>query len=501
MPTFLSAAVVGSAWATHALAGVPAVWAVAGAGVGSAVTVMVGVRHTAAVAKGLLRERVDLNERISGWLRHYDALIEQIDKDVTLAAEQVGRGEAPTTEPGEPSERTGDPFGDLAAALETIRHQTLAAIADVASEAASHRAHRDQMEVYLNVARRLHALVRRALQKLSDLEREVEDPDLLLDLFTLDHQVTLIRRAAESLAVLGGEQARQVRDPLMLSTVLRQAVAEIEQYRRVRVVTPTTELRLPGHAGPDVIHLLAELIENAAEFSPPETQVIVRVQEVPAGLVVEVEDRGLSMPDGKLSRMNQLLAAPESVDVREQLAAGQIGLLVAARLAIQHGIGIELRRNLLGGTQAIVVLPHALLLTPEEAQATAVASPASPAPPAPPASTAPPADPKPAPTPCPPADPVQPSASSGPGAANRGGTQAQPLPQTPRAENAAEKTDRPKLPQRTRRQPLPADPSPSAPPPADVEPSAGLWAAFTGGQQEARTREPVAGALDDNATD
>ncbi|MBA9002825.1 sensor histidine kinase [Thermomonospora cellulosilytica] len=223
-----------------------------------------------------------------------------------------------------------------------------------------------EREVLVSIGRRLHALVGRALAALTSLERQVEDPDLLYELYRIDHLVTQSRRVAARLAVLGGETARRGTEPVVLATVLRQAVAEVEHYERVRVVLPRTKLALPGYAGPDVTLLLAELVENATRFSPPQTQVLMRTAQTPEGLAIEIEDRGLSMSAERLATMNRLLAAPEKVDVRRQLKQGQIGLLVAARLARRHDIRIELRPVEDGGTQARVLVPGNLLAPPKQ---------------------------------------------------------------------------------------------------------------------------------------
>jgi hypothetical protein len=142
--------------------------------------------------------------------------------------------------------------------------------------------------------------------------------------------------------------------------VLRAAVAEVEQYSRVKVVPPV-EGTLQGSAVTDVIHLVAELIENATKFSAPHTQAMLRAQMVTAGLVIEVEDRGLGMLPGDQQRMNGLLADPARVNIGELLRDGRIGLFVVATLARRHGIRVQLQSNIYGGIQAVVVLPKALI--------------------------------------------------------------------------------------------------------------------------------------------
>lgn len=201
----------------------------------------------------------------------------------------------------------------------------------------------------------------REISILDELENEIEDPDLLKGLFHVDHLATRIRRHAENLAVLGGAVSRrQWSNPVDMTEVLRSAIAEVEQYSRVRLVPPI-DGTLRGHAVADVIHLLAELVENATLFSAPQTQVLMRANLVTSGLAVEVEDRGLGMPVGEQDRMNALLADPDQVNVARLLADGRIGLFVVSQLAKRHGITVRLQTNIYGGVQAVLVVPQALL--------------------------------------------------------------------------------------------------------------------------------------------
>jgi signal transduction histidine kinase len=218
-----------------------------------------------------------------------------------------------------------------------------------------------QVEVYVGLARRLQGLVHREIQLLDVLETQVEDPDLLKGLFQVDHLATRMRRYAENLAVVGGAvPRRQWSRPLPLVEVLRSAIAEVEQYARVRVVPPV-EGSVRGHVGADVVHLLAELIENATAFAPPHTEVTVRARRVAVGVAVEVDDRGLGMPHSEQDRVNALLADPDRVDLGDLLRDGRIGAWVVAALARRHGITVKLQSNVYGGVQAVVILPAGLL--------------------------------------------------------------------------------------------------------------------------------------------
>ncbi|GAA1008064.1 ATP-binding protein [Streptomyces sp. LB8] len=275
--------------------------------------------------------------------------------------EALRQGETPAqrrTRGGPPDD--ADEFELLAADLARAHDGAVAAVVEAAR--LSGRAGSEQkLEVFVNLARRLQSLVHREISILDELENEIEDPDLLKGLFHVDHLATRIRRHAENLAVLGGAVSRrQWSNPVSMTEVLRSAIAEVEQYSRVKLVPPI-DGRLRGHAVADVIHLLAELVENATVFSAPHTQVLLRANLVTSGLAVEVEDRGLGMPVEEQARMNALLADPEQADVAGLLADGRIGLFVVSQLAKRHGITVRLQTNIYGGIQAVLVVPQSLL--------------------------------------------------------------------------------------------------------------------------------------------
>ena len=235
------------------------------------------------------------------------------------------------------------------------------------------------VEVFVNLSRRLQSLVHREIKLLDGLENEVEDPDLLKGLFQVDHLATRIRRHAENLAVLGGSVSRrQWSRPVALTEVLRSAIAEVEHYSRVKLVPPINGT-LPGHAVASVIHLIAELIENATMFAPPHTQVLLRAQQVASGMAVEVEDRGLGMQRPDLDRVNQLLINPDDTNLDDLLRDGRIGLYVVSMIAQQHGIVVQLQTNIYGGTQAVIILPPLLIGSASPAAPGSAAAP-SPAP-------------------------------------------------------------------------------------------------------------------------
>jgi signal transduction histidine kinase len=255
-----------------------------------------------------------------------------------------------------------DQVGRLAYEVNVALWQAGAAVAQAAQLSRSAAPDSEErVEVFVNLARRLQSLVHRAINMLDQLENEVEDPELLKGLFHVDHLATRIRRHAENVAVLGGSVSRrQWTRPVTLTEVLRSSIAEVEHYSRAKLVPPI-EGTLRGHAVADVIHLLAELVENATTFSDPHTQVLLRAQRVTSGLAVEVEDRGLGMPVEEQARINSLLAEPDRIDISKLLADGRIGLYVVSALARRHGIAVRLQGNIYGGIQAVLVIPRALL--------------------------------------------------------------------------------------------------------------------------------------------
>ncbi|MFI9256313.1 ATP-binding protein [Streptomyces sioyaensis] len=277
--------------------------------------------------------------------------------------DRVRRGEwLQRREPDTALAPTGDTLDLLAHEVAAAGRAAESAVIDAVAIARSNASGSEQkVEVFVNLARRLQSLVHREIELLDELENQVEDPDLLKGLFHVDHLATRIRRHAENLAVLGGAiSRRQWSRPVSMTEVLRSSIAEVEQYPRIKLVPPI-EGTLRGHAVADVIHLLAELVENASIYSAPQTPVLLRAQLVTAGLAVEVEDRGLGMSADEQNRMNALLADPEHVDVAELLSDGRIGLFVVSSLARRHGIVVRLQSNIYGGVQAVLIVPQGLL--------------------------------------------------------------------------------------------------------------------------------------------
>ncbi|MCX4966060.1 ATP-binding protein [Streptomyces sp. NBC_00654] len=319
------------------------------------------------VASGVLDRALDLRRTGA-----------QAQAELEQVMERLRNGEPVGDRPLPPEPAPGGDAFDLLGQEMGRSHEVAVAAVVEASQLFSNAGNEQKVEVFVNLARRLQSLVHREIQILDELEHEVEDPDLLKGLFHVDHLATRIRRHAENLAVLGGAVSRrQWSNPVTMTEVLRSAIAEVEQYPRVKLVPPI-DGTLRGHAVADVIHLLAELVENATVFSAPHTQVLLRAQHVTAGLALEVEDRGLGMPVHEQQRMNALLADPDRVNVGHLLQDGRIGLFVVSALARRHGIAVRLQSNIYGGTQAVLVLPQDLLGIDIDGPATPDAAPVPP---------------------------------------------------------------------------------------------------------------------------
>ncbi len=266
------------------------------------------------------------------------------------AGEEIDiRSEAP---PGRPAE---DEAGQVAEALDTVHRAALRAAVERAELASGISG------VFVNLARRSQILVHRQLNLLDTMERRSDDPNELSDLFRLDHLTTRMRRHAESLIILSGAApGRAWRMPVSLTNVIRAAVSEVEDYARVEV-RQLPEASVIGAAVADLTHLVAEIIENAAQFSPPHTRVRVTGEPVGNGYAIEVEDRGLGMGKETLAEANRRIARSEALDLFD---SDRLGLFVVSRLAARHDIKVHLKTSPYGGTTAVVLLPTALLHDP-----------------------------------------------------------------------------------------------------------------------------------------
>ncbi len=296
------------------------------------------------IGRGLVRQLAGLrqsalelaNERLPSLVQRLRA-----GQDVDIAAE------APQLE------SSSDEIGQVREAFNAVQRTAVEAAFDEA------RVRRGISDVFRNLARRSQSLLHRQLALLDAMERRATEPGELEDLFRIDHLTTRMRRHSEGLIILSGESpGRGWRNPVPLADVLRAAVAEVEDYARIRVTTGT-RAALVGSAVADVIHLIAELAENATIFSPPNTPVRIHGDVVGRGFAIDIEDRGLGIPDDKLGEINHNLAHPAPFDLS---GSDQLGLFIAGQLARRHKIQISLRPSPYGGTTAIVLIPQALVV-------------------------------------------------------------------------------------------------------------------------------------------
>jgi signal transduction histidine kinase len=280
---------------------------------------------------------------------------------LTLAQEQLPsvvarlrRGESVDVAAEAPPLRAGDDeIGQVGQAIDTVRQTAIRSAIDEA------RVRQGVNDMFRNLARRNQSLLQRQLTLLDGMERKATDPDVLEDLFKMDHLTTRMRRHAEGLIILSGAPpGRSWSAPVKLIDVMRGAVAEVEDYARVTVSTQS-RAALAGSAVTDVIHLLAELIENATTLSPPITQVWVGGETVANGFAIEIEDRGLGMVSQQLHELNERLANPPDINPAN---TEQLGLFVVGQLARRHGVKVMLRPSPYGGTTAVALIPSALIV-------------------------------------------------------------------------------------------------------------------------------------------
>jgi signal transduction histidine kinase len=252
--------------------------------------------------------------------------------------------------------KSHDEVAEVAAALSAVQ----ASAVDLAVEQAVLR--RNISDSYINLGRRNQNLLSRQLDFITDLERNESDPDALEGLFRLDHLATRMRRNAESLLVLAGiEPPRQWSAPVKLSDVVRAALGEVEDYQRV-VVRHLEPASVTGAVAADVAHVLAELLENALSFSPPEQSVEVKGRLTTAGYTLAISDNGLGMSPEDLERANRRLAGKESFTVAP---SRYLGHYVAGHLASRLGVVVELQDSPAGGITARVDVPMGLLANEE----------------------------------------------------------------------------------------------------------------------------------------
>ncbi|MFJ4878667.1 nitrate- and nitrite sensing domain-containing protein [Streptomyces sp. NPDC088745] len=264
------------------------------------------------------------------------------------------------TEPGRVDTRvqpipitSHDEIGEVARAFDQVHREAVRLAAEQAMLRGNVNA------IFTNLSRRNQSLIEGQLTLITDLENNEADPDQLESLFRLDHLATRMRRNGENLLVLAGEEpGRRWNQPVPLVDVLRAASSEVESYERIEL-TGVPESEIHGQAVTDLVHLLAELLENATTFSSPQTKVRVNATRLPDGRVmVEIHDKGIGLTPEDFADINHKLANPPTVDAA---VSQRMGLFVVGRLADRHGIRVQLRPSgEQAGTTSLVMLPDAI---------------------------------------------------------------------------------------------------------------------------------------------
>ncbi|MYS23169.1 Signal transduction histidine kinase, partial [Streptomyces sp. DvalAA-14] len=258
-----------------------------------------------------------------------------------------------------------DEVGQVARAFDRVHFEAVR----LATEQARMRSNVNA--IFTNLSRRSESLVLRQLQLIDDLENSEQDSEQLASLFQLDHLATRMRRNNENLLVLAGEeQSRRWNQPVSLLDLVRAATAEVEQYERV-VLYELPDIAVAGHAATDVVHLMAELVENATTYSGPETKVLVGAKMLTSGeVVLDIADAGIGIRPEELDRINRRLAEPPMLDVA---TSRRMGLFVVGRLAAKYGIQVRLTSTSRTGLNALIRIPLTLLVPTSELRVDAAA--------------------------------------------------------------------------------------------------------------------------------
>ncbi|MFI7522067.1 nitrate- and nitrite sensing domain-containing protein [Micromonospora globbae] len=312
------------------------------------IAVVASIIVSITTARSLLRQLERLRE----------AAFQLANERLPSVVERLGRGDdVDVAKEAPPLEFGHDEIGQVGKAFNVVQETAIRTAVEQAELRRSVR------EVFLSLARRTQALVHRQLTLLDAMERREQDAEELEDLFRVDHLATRMRRNAENLIVLSGSTpGRAWRRNVPMVDVIRGAVAEVEDYTRVNVL-PIGRVSLAGRAVGDVIHLLAELIENGLSFSPPNTTVEVRGQMVANGFAIEIEDRGLGMSPEDLAAANHRITDRSELNLAN---ASRLGLYVVSRLTERHGVKVQLKESAYGGTTAVVLIPSELVTSADD---------------------------------------------------------------------------------------------------------------------------------------
>ena len=327
--------------------------------------------HAAQTSRLLLRRLEAVSQDSGRLLQEKAALTEESVRERERLTDEFTRDRARL------AEQNAHQKVRLAAELDRERTRLGAENARVTDELRQARTGRaTAVSAAAHTAGRLQALTTSMLADLRAMEERHSDEDVLADLLHLDHRTAQAGRLADSVAVLtGARSGRRWARPIVMESILRGAMGRIDAYQRVRVHS-TSEAAVAGHAAEGVMHALAELMDNAANFSPPTAEVHVYVEEVPAGVIVSVEDSGLVMGEAQLLRAEQAVSGAETEP--GGLAGTRLGLTVVGRLARKYDLTISFRPSARGGTGVLLLIPQNILANPTESSAQAPFPPPSP---------------------------------------------------------------------------------------------------------------------------
>ncbi|MFF0284772.1 nitrate- and nitrite sensing domain-containing protein [Streptomyces sp. NPDC005262] len=278
-----------------------------------------------------------LHGKLQGLLHEFNGRFANLEKE---RGELIAGREALSVQRAELQVRTADLAGQLEQLKNTVHH------------------------TFVNLSLRTLGLVERQLGVIESLEEREQDPERLATLFKLDHMATVMRRHSENMLVLAGaEHGHGHSGPIPLVDVLRAAVSEIERYERVTIQSLPPHAQIAGFAADDLSHLVAELLENATSFSPPDSHVQLSGWLLESGeVMLSVQDEGIGMSSVRMGELNARLADPSSFEAGRQSSDGAgLGLQVTSLLAARHGVRVQLREQKGSGVTAVVVLPQALL--------------------------------------------------------------------------------------------------------------------------------------------
>ncbi|MFB7293382.1 sensor histidine kinase [Actinacidiphila glaucinigra] len=332
-----------------------------------------GVTATVAIAVLAVEvaRRGHLNAELRAEVARHDAelryrLAQQEAETVRLAKEQLPdamarlqRGEFLEDVLKSVETRTEGLTAEFHSAHQAVLHSVLTAVS------AEEDIRESSQRAFVNIARRVQAIVHQQASSLREMEdRHGQSPDVFGDLLRLDHGTALIGRLADSIAVLGGARpGRQWSKAVPLFSVLRGAMSRITDYQRVELHS-VSEVAVVGTAVEPLIHAVAELLDNATRYSPPQTRVHLTAVEVQSGIAIEIEDGGVSLSEEARQRAEQMLAqAQAGMDLNGLGETPRLGLAVVGRLSKAYGFQVSLRTSAYGGVRAVLIVPQDLITT------------------------------------------------------------------------------------------------------------------------------------------